>query len=68
VGAGWAFGRRRQDRDGRSRGIGGDETRGPEGRGGGLRGTRSVEAGEIDQRVCGLCRVEMIHNGRTSGA
>lgn len=54
VGAGQAFGRRRQDGDGGRREIGGDGIQGLEGRGGGLRGTRSVQACEVDQRVRGL--------------
>lgn len=57
VGAGQAFGRRRQDRDGRGGGIDGDRREGNReggGRGDRLR-ARGVEAGEVDQCVCGLC-------------
>lgn len=54
LGAGQAFGRGRQDGYGGGRGVGGDRVRRLGERDGQLRGARGVEAGEVDQRVCGV--------------
>lgn len=64
--AGQAFGRRRQDRDGGSCGIGGDRIKGLGGMGGRLRGAGSVKAGEVNQCICGLCWVT--ERGRLTAA
>lgn len=52
MGAGQAFRRRGQDRE--RRGMDGDRIQSLSGRDGGLRRARSVEAGEVNQRVCGF--------------
>lgn len=55
MGVGQAFGRGRQHWDGEDQGIGGDEIRGVDLRGGGLRGARRVKSCEVDQCICGVC-------------